>query len=100
MKEQLLSTAIKVATTNGLSAVTRNGVARAANVAAGSVSYHFKSSRKLLAAVVAEGLKTRNLRIIGDALAITHPLVAAISEPLRREAAKHVAALVYSTMAK
>ncbi len=91
MKELLLTTAITMATKKGLAAVTKNGVAREAGVASNTVSYHFKSAPKLIAAVIAEGVRLKNLRIIGEALAIKHPAALAAPDALRRSAALHLA---------
>lgn len=92
MKDKLLTVAIELAAKKGLREATRNGVARAAGVSSGSVSYHFKSARKLLAAVVAAGIEARNMRIVADALAAQHPLALKMPQELKTAAARFLAA--------
>lgn len=94
MKEQILTAAVQLAPRLGLKGMTRIEVAKAANVANGSVSYHFKSMRKLYAAVVAKAIEGRNIPVLVRALAEEHPLAVKMEPDLKRAAARHLAATV------
>ena len=91
MKDKILGAAMQLANLKGFKKVTRQDIASRAKVAAGSVSYHFKSMKKLQAAMVERAVETENLRILGQALAERHPAAAKAPEVLRRAAAMAIA---------
>lgn len=87
MKATILSTAMQLANLHGLNNVTRNMIADRAEIATGSVSYHFKDMKKLRAAMVERAIETENLKILGQAIAIKHPLALKAPDELRQRAA-------------
>lgn len=93
MKTQILSVAMQLANLHGFGNITRDMIANRAEIAAGSVSYHFKSMRKLEAAMVERAIETSNMRILGQALAKRHPLALKAPEEIRKAAALSIAGL-------
>lgn len=91
MKAHILSTAMRLANLHGLNNVTRNMIADRAEIATGSVSYHFKDMKKLRAAMVIRAIETQNLRVLGQAIAAKHPLALKASDDLRKAAALAIA---------
>lgn len=89
----ILSTAMQLANLHGFGKVTRNMIADRAEIATGSVSYHWKSMRKLEAAMVERAVETRNLKVLGQAIAAKHPLATKADDILRRDAVLAVAGL-------
>lgn len=87
MKDRLLSTAMSLANLHGLSGVTRDMVANVAEVATGSVTYHFGDMKRLRSEMVKRAIETENLNVLAQALAIGHPLALAAPEALRVRAA-------------
>ena len=73
IKEKILAKAVQLAGRKGYRNVTRQDVATALGIAAGSVSYHFKDLRKLQAAVIQYAVDTHNLPVVGQGLAEKHP---------------------------
>jgi AcrR family transcriptional regulator len=92
VKETILATAMQLANLKGFGNVTRNDIANRAEVAAGSVSYHYKSMKKLEAAMVSRAIETENLKILGQAIARKHPLALKAPEALRVRAVRALAA--------
>lgn len=86
MKAKLLSAAMQLANLHGFGKVTRNMIADKAEVATGTVSYHFKGMKKLEAAMVERAIETENLRILGQAISAKHPLATKADEGLQRRA--------------
>lgn len=91
MKDKILATAMQLANLKGYKRVTRNDIADRAEVATGSVSYHFKSMKKLQNAMVERAIETENLKVLGQALADRHPLALKAPEALRVRAARQLA---------
>lgn len=86
MKSKLLSTAMQLANLHGFGNVTRNMVADRAEVATGTVSYHFKGMKKMEAAMVERAIETENLKVLGQAISRKHPLATKAPEALQRRA--------------
>jgi AcrR family transcriptional regulator len=86
MKDKILATAVKIAETEGFRNVTRDAVANRMEVAAGSVSYHFKTMKNLQREVVKAAIESENLAIIAQALLEKHPLTAILADELKRRA--------------
>lgn len=91
MQTMILSTAMQLANLHGFGKVTRNMIADRAEIATGSVSYHFKSMRKLQAAMVTRSIETENLKVLGQAIAAKHPLALKAADALRKRAMLAVA---------
>lgn len=86
MKDKILSAAVRIAKNGGLVALTRSAVAKAANVAPGSVSYHFDGMPGLVSAVVAEAIRTKNWPIIAGAIVAKHIATEVLSPEFKRTA--------------
>lgn len=86
MKTKLLSVAMQLANLHGFGNVTRNMIADRAEVATGTVSYHFKGMRKLESAMVERAIETENLRILGQAISRKHPLANKAPDHLKQRA--------------
>lgn len=90
LKSQILSHAARLFARGGLDACTRNAVAAAVGCSTGSVSFHFKGEIKYLhRAVIAEAIATRNLSILGWAVAARHPSVRNLDPDTRAAALRH-----------
>lgn len=87
MREAILSAAMQLANLKGYKRVTRGEIAKRAGVAAGSVSYHFKSMPQLRTAMVERAVEAKNLKLLGQALADRHPAATKAPEALRTAAA-------------
>lgn len=86
MRSKLLGVAMQLANLHGFGRVTRNMIADRAEVATGTVSYHFKGMRRLEAAMVERAIETENLRVLGQAICAKHPLATKAPEQLQRRA--------------
>jgi AcrR family transcriptional regulator len=86
MKSKILATAMQLANLHGFGNVTRNMIADRAEIATGSVSYHFKNMRKLEAAMVERAIESENLKVLGQAICRKHPLATKAPEGLRQRA--------------
>lgn len=82
---------MQLANLKGFKRVTRNDIADRAEIATGSVSYHYGDMKKLQAAMVARAIETENLKILAQALAERHPLAMKAPEALRIRAARQLA---------
>lgn len=91
MKDKILGTAMQLANLKGFGNVTRNDIADRAEVATGSVSYHYKTMKKLETAMVERAVETENLKILAQALARRHPVALKAPEALRVRAARQLA---------
>lgn len=93
MKTMILSTAMQLANLHGFGRVTRNMIADRAEIATGSVSYHWKDMKKLERAMVERAIETRNLKVLGQAVAAKHPATKDVDAELKRDAMMAVAGL-------
>ena len=91
MKDAILSAAMQLANLKGFKKVSRSDIAKRADVATGSVSYHFGTMKKLRDAMVTRAVESSNLKILAQALAERHPLATKAPEALRRAAAATLA---------
>ena len=91
MKSKVLGTAMQLANLHGFGNVTRNMIADKAEIATGSVSYHFKGMKKLEAAMVERAIETGNLKVLGQAIARKHPLAMKAPDELKRSAVLAIA---------
>lgn len=91
MKTMILSTAMQLANLHGFGRVTRNMIADRAEIATGSVSYHWKDMKKLERAMVERAIETRNLKVLGQAIAAKHPATKDVDSELKRDAVLCVA---------
>jgi AcrR family transcriptional regulator len=92
MKDQILATAMRLAAKKGFRNVTRQDIATAAEVATGSVSYHFDTMRKLQAAMVLKAIEDKNLPVFTQALADGHPLALRAPVELKKAAGRALSA--------
>lgn len=93
MKTMLLSTAMQLANLHGFGNVTRNMIADRAEVATGTVSYHFKGMKRLEAAMVERAIETQNLKVLGQAISKRHPLATKAPADMQRSAVLALAGL-------
>lgn len=77
---------MQLANLHGFGNVTRNMIADRAEIATGSVSYHFKSMPKLEAAMVERAIESENLKVLGQAISRKHPIATKAPEALQRRA--------------
>jgi AcrR family transcriptional regulator len=75
LKDQIINAGLTIAARKGLNATTRDDIAAAVPCAGGSVSYHLGDAKHLRRALVVEALRSRNLAVIGWAIAEKHPAV-------------------------
>ena len=85
-REHILQTAVSIARASGLTALTRDLLARTANVPNGSINHYFETMDHLRALVIRHAIDNRILRIVGEAVAARHPLARRASVALRIEA--------------
>ena len=92
MKDKILAAAVALAETLPLHAVTRADIARKAKCAPSLVTWHLGSSYAIRAEIVAETVKTNNVRVIAGALSILPQFPGMVSQALQRKALKLLAA--------
>lgn len=73
LKQTILLAAVALARTQGLRALTRLDVAKAAKAATGTISYHFGSMDGLRNAVVDHAIKHKCIEVLVQARAERHP---------------------------
>lgn len=91
LRARILKAATRIAHVRGITYITRLSVARRVGCAPGSVSYIFKSMDGLRDAVYVEAIKTEDLKIIAQGLAVRHPRVVEARADLRQRAAQCLA---------
>lgn len=67
--ESILKAASELAAKRGFANLTRLGVSMSANVAAGTVNYHFKTMRQLRSAVLDHAIENRLFDVLAKAWA-------------------------------
>lgn len=92
MKESILNAAMQLANLKRYNRVTRSAIAERADVAPGSVSYHFGSMKKLQTAMIERAVEAKNLKILAQALSDRHPVATKAPDSLRKAAAATLAA--------
>lgn len=85
-KRLILQAAIATAKKKRLFNMTRIEVAAAAGCSAPLVGVHFKTMDALRDAVLAEAIKTRDLSLVAQGIAIAHPRCKRLSAELRAQA--------------
>lgn len=91
-KALILDNAMLLAAAHGFRNITREEVALCSGTAPGTVSYHFKTMKKLQDAVMTAACNKGDLHIIGQGLAEGNKTALALSPVLRSKAAKLLAA--------
>lgn len=71
-KASILKIATRLAQSQGFRNVTREAIAEKADIAPGTVSYHFGTMSKLQDAIVVHAVETENLTVIAQGLAERH----------------------------
>lgn len=92
MKDKIMRAALRLAERDGFREVSRAAVAVNARIAAGSISYHFGNMKKFQNAIVGAAVATKNLVIIGQALAVRHPIALKAPAALKAKALKAMTA--------
>ena len=87
MKDQILNAAMQIANLQGFGNVTRNAIADRLECSTGSVSYHYSPfPRALEKAMVERAIETKNLKMLGQALAKKNGTAMKAPEELKRKA--------------
>ncbi len=87
-KAAILEAAISLAETEGYQWITRDQVAQAAAVGAGSVNVAFGTMRKLKQEVLRQAVHRRIPAIVAQGLADQHPIAKDAPSDLKEEAAR------------
>lgn len=85
-KPLILNAALKLAAKTRYDRVTREAVAAAADVAAGSVNYYFGDMANLRKEMIQEAIKLENWTVVAHALMDKHPATADLSASQRAAA--------------
>lgn len=70
----------------GFKALTRDGIAKRAGVAAGLVTYYFTNMEGVRTAVVRQAIAEENLAVLGGAIGHRHKLAMGVPDGLRGKA--------------
>ena len=89
----ILDTAIELAKTKGYSRITRDDVAKAANVSPGLITHYFTTIERLRRAVLREAVKRGVLEIVAQGLANKDAIAIGAPRELRHSAALLIARL-------
>lgn len=85
-RRDILEAAMQIARKSGFSRITRDGVAAAAGVSSGLVSYHFTDANGLRDAVVDEAIIIENVKLLGEALVAGNRRAMKAPPDLKRQA--------------
>lgn len=90
-RDQIIIHATRLAAKNSYKELTRAEIATAANVATGTVSYHFGTLEELQDAIVDHAVKTEVLAVVAQALADNHKSAVEAPAALKQRAARYLA---------
>jgi len=90
-ESQILAAALKLAVTHGYRSVTRDHIGQAIGVSPTLVSYVFKTMPNLRRDIMREAVRTENLRVLAQGLAMRDPHARKASPELRQRAAQTLA---------
>lgn len=85
-KRQIVAAACRIAAKQGFTHVTREAIADSANVSVGLVSHYCGGMDGLRKAVVDEAVRTKNVKLIAQALLVQDPAAKRAPPDLRRQA--------------
>lgn len=92
LKNDILLVAVRLARTDGLRSLTRDGVADAAEVGMGTINYHFGTIDDLRTAVVDHAIENEIIEVLAQARAERHPrLHGRLTAALKERVAQHIA---------
>lgn len=91
-KETIIKTATQLAVRVSFDKLTRAQIAAKLEIFPSSVSFHCGTMEELRAAVVAYAIANEYVAVVGQALAVRHPLALKAPAKLRARAAKLLAA--------
>lgn len=89
---QILAAALKMASRDGYTRITREGVARAAHVSEGLVTYHMGTMPELRRAIMREAVRTECLPVIAQGVAARDRHALKASPSLQRKALESLTA--------
>jgi len=89
-RKQILHAAVKVAEKTGYLKVTRDEVARRANVSQGLIQYHFNSIDELRGEIIAEAVKEENVAVIAQGLGNVDAAALDASDVLKEKAFEYI----------
>jgi AcrR family transcriptional regulator len=85
-KHDLLVHALELAQVHGYNKVTRDGIADRSGVAMGTVTNQLGTMQQLRRSIVRHAIRTENLAIVAQAVALKDPLVKKIDQDLKQRA--------------
>ncbi len=92
LKNEIIAVAVRMARTNGIRSLTRDGVAAEAKVGMGTINYHFTDMDGLRAAVVEYAIENEIVEVLAQARAERHSgLKGRLSSALKERVAQHIA---------
>lgn len=92
LKNDILACAVRLAKAEGLRAITRRTIAKAAGCAVGTVNYHFEAMDLLRVAVIDYAIEHEVIEVLAQARAERHPrLVGRLTPALKERVAQHIA---------
>lgn len=91
-KDHILKHAMKLAERHGYM-LTRDELARAAEVTPSLVTYHFHSIKGLREAIIERAINEENLKVLAQGLANSNPVALAAPPQLKQAAAKFLGAI-------
>lgn len=92
-RQHILAVAVDLAQQDSFEWLTRAAVAEAAGVSPGLVSAYFSPFAELKREVLREAVRTKNIVILAQGMAVRHPIVAGLSEATRKKVAARLTAI-------
>lgn len=89
-KELILRAALYLAEREGFSTFTRDSVAAKAGCAQGLVNHHYGTMQQLRRAVMGEAIRTRNLKVLAQGLALRDRRAMGAPDALKRAAIENL----------
>ena len=85
-KQQIVEAGVALAERDGLSAITRDGVAREVGISGAAVQYHFGTVKQLQRAVKRAAVAAQSMRVIAQLIAAGDPAVEGLDAEVRAAA--------------
>lgn len=90
LKQTILQAALKLARTQGLRALKRREIAKAAECGNGTINYHFESMEELRGAVIEYAIEVECIEVLVQARAERDPRLGRLSPALKERVANHI----------
>jgi AcrR family transcriptional regulator len=85
-KQTILKAAVTLAETRGYDNVYKRNISQVLGCGMGTVNYHWGTMKELRTAIVQEGVRTNNKRILMQALAVNHHAIRHLTANQRAQA--------------